>query len=53
MRPYLHHQFATEVESMLQDDFADSTQLTDYRLGELSLWERLKAHGSALLAPVL
>jgi cardiolipin synthase len=48
-----NRQFATEVKSMLEDDFSVSTQLTDYRLGELSLWERLKAHGSALLAPVL
>jgi len=46
-------QFATEIESMLQDDFSASSDLTEYRLDDQSLWERLKARGSALLAPVL
>jgi cardiolipin synthase len=46
-------QFATEIESMLQDDFSASSELTEYRLDDQSLWERLKARGSALLAPVL
>ncbi len=45
--------FATEIETMLEDDFSDSTELTEYRLDDQSLWERLKARGSALLAPVL
>ncbi len=45
--------FATEIESMLEDDFSDSTELAEYRLDDQSLWERLKARGSALLAPVL
>jgi len=46
-------QFTTEIESMLQDDFSNSSELTGYRLDDQSLWERLKARGSALLAPVL
>jgi cardiolipin synthase len=45
--------FATEIESMLQDDFSASSELKEYRLDDQSLWERLKARGSALLAPVL
>jgi len=45
--------FATEIESMLLDDFSSSTEISDYRLDDQSLWERLKARGSALLAPVL
>jgi cardiolipin synthase len=47
------HEFATEIESMLQDDFSASSELMEYRLDDQSLWERLKARGSALLAPVL
>jgi len=47
------HHFATEIETMLEDDFSDSTELTEFRLDDQSLWERLKARGSALLAPVL
>jgi cardiolipin synthase len=47
------HQFATKVESMLRDDFLNSTRLFNYRLSQLSLWERLKARGSNLLAPLL
>jgi len=46
-------QFTTKVESMLQDDFSVSTEMMDYRLDDQSLWERLKARGSALLAPLL
>ena len=46
-------QFATKIESMLQEDFSVSTELIDYRLDDQSLWERLKARGSALLAPLL
>ncbi len=46
-------QFATKIESMLQDDFSASTELVDYRLDDQSLWQRLKARGSALLSPLL
>jgi cardiolipin synthase len=46
-------QFASKIESMLQDDFSASTELTEYRLDDQSLWERLKARGSALLSPLL
>jgi cardiolipin synthase len=46
-------EFAAELEKMLLDDLAHSTELIDYRLEEQSLWERFKARGSALLAPVL
>jgi len=45
--------FAAEVENMLQNDFENATQINDYNLAEASLWERFKAHGAALLAPVL
>lgn len=45
--------FAGELERMLRADISHSSELTDYRLEEESLWERLKARGSALLAPVL
>ena len=45
--------FATEVESMMLDDFSASTRLTNYRLADLAFWQRLKARGSALLAPLL
>jgi cardiolipin synthase len=46
-------EFATEVESMMLDDFSASTRLTNYRLADLTFWQRLKARGSALLAPLL
>jgi cardiolipin synthase len=46
-------EFAGEVEQMLLEDFANSIELTDYNLANESIWERFKAHGSALLAPVL
>jgi cardiolipin synthase len=46
-------EFATEVESMMLDDFSASTRLTNYRLADLNFWQRLKARGSALLAPLL
>lgn len=45
--------FAAEVKQMLLDDFKNSTEIKDYSLNDESLWERFKAHGSALLAPVL
>lgn len=46
-------EFTAEVEKMLLDDLSHSTELTDYDLEEQSFWERFKARGSALLAPVL
>ena len=45
--------FASAIEAMLLADIADSTELEDYRLDRESFWERLKAHSSALMAPVL
>ena len=45
--------FAGEVETMLHTDMNNSTQLVDYNLDKASLWKRLKAHGCALVAPVL
>ncbi len=45
--------FAGEVEAMLVEDFSRSSELVDYDLESASLWERIKARGSALLAPVL
>ena len=44
---------AAELEKILLDDLSHSTELIDYRLENKSLWERFKARGSALLAPVL
>jgi hypothetical protein len=38
---------------MMLDDFSASTRLTNYRLVDLTFWQRLKARGSALLAPLL
>ena len=46
-------EFAGELERMLLNDLSDSKELTDYSLEEESLWERFKARGCALLAPVL
>jgi cardiolipin synthase A/B len=46
-------EFALKLERMLLDDQSRSTELTDYSLGEQSMWERIKASGAALLAPVL
>ena len=45
--------FASKIEAMLLADIANSTELKDYKLGEESIWERLMAHGAALMAPVL
>jgi cardiolipin synthase len=45
--------FAAEIEAMLLDDLSASTEVKTYYLENLSFWERLKARGSALLAPVL
>jgi hypothetical protein len=38
---------------MLINDLQNATELMDYKLENESLWERVKAHGSALMAPVL
>ena len=46
-------EFAREVEAMLLDDLSRSTELNRYSLEDQSLWERFKARGSVLLAPVL
>lgn len=45
--------FNTEVEAMLEADLANAEEVIDYDLSRESLWERLKAHCSSLLAPVL
>jgi cardiolipin synthase len=47
------HEFAGEIEAMLLEDISVSTEVNPHYLEHLSLWERLKARGSALLAPVL
>ena len=44
---------AAEIEAMLEDDMAASSEAAPDHFENLSVWERLKAHGSALLAPVL
>ncbi len=46
-------EFAAQLEQMLLNDLENSTEVLDYKLENQSLWERLKARGSALLAPVL
>ena len=43
--------FTAEVENMLLKDIENSEHVKNYRLEAQSLWERLKAHGSVLLAP--
>ena len=45
--------FAGELERMLLDDLSHSTELVDYNLDEQSTWERFKARGASLMAPVL
>ena len=45
--------FADEVEAMLQNDLANSSEVGTAYFENLSAWERLKSSGSALLAPVL
>jgi len=47
------HEFAHKIEAMLLDDLAASTEAKPHYLDNLSIWERLKARGSALLSPVL
>ena len=44
---------ASEIEAMLEKDIAASNETTPDHFENLGIWERLKAHGSALLAPVL
>ena len=46
-------EFAGALERMLLDDLSQSTELIDYNLDEQSVWERFKARGAALMAPVL
>ena len=46
-------EFASEVETMLLDDLANSNEIINYNLDNESFWERLKARASVLLAPVL
>ena len=46
-------EFAREVEAMLAEDFAHSTEVGEYDLNVRPFWERLKARGSVLLSPVL
>ena len=46
-------EFTLEVETMLQEDLAQSTEIIDYRLEEQSIWERFKARAAVLMAPVL
>ena len=45
--------FARKVERMLETDLANSSELQGFDLAHASLWERMKAKGSALLSPVL
>jgi len=45
--------FAGEVEQMLREDLAHATELKPFDLRQFSLYERMKAKGSALLSPVL
>jgi len=44
---------STELEKILLEDLSNSTELIGFRLEDQSIWERFKARGSALLAPVL
>ena len=46
-------EFAGELERMLLNDLSHSTELIDYRLKEQSAWERFRARGADLMAPVL
>jgi len=45
--------FAAKVETMLQNDLSNSTELSGYQLEDQSLWERFKARGADLMAPIL
>jgi cardiolipin synthase len=45
--------FALELEAMLRRDIANSAEIVDCDLEAQSLWRRLKARASDLLAPVL
>ncbi len=46
-------EFAAELEAMLLRDLAHSTEIVAFDLDAQSLWQRIKARGSDLLAPVL
>ena len=45
--------FAAAVEAMLQNDLSNSTEVSGYRLEDQTLWERFKARGADLMAPLL
>ncbi len=47
------HSFAEQVENMLSDDIAASEEWGLSRFERFTLWDRLKARATALLAPVL
>jgi len=46
-------EFASQVEIMLLNDLANSTENINYNLANESFWERFKARASGLMAPVL
>ncbi len=46
-------EFARQLETMLLNDLSNSIEVPAVALEDQSLWEQLKARGSALLAPVL
>ncbi|WP_170287381.1 cardiolipin synthase [Halioglobus maricola] len=46
-------EFANQVETMLEQDFGNSTEASDYRLRDQPFLDRLQARTAALLAPVL
>lgn len=50
---FADRKFADEIEAMLQQDLADSSEAGSDYFESFSAWERLKSRGSALLAPVL
>ncbi|WP_154224417.1 cardiolipin synthase [Marinicella rhabdoformis] len=45
--------FAKSVEDMLLNDIGNSTDVSNYQLTEQNIWTRLKAHGCALMSPLL
>lgn len=46
-------QFAEEIKQMLDDDIKSSKEITGYNLSDEPLMERLKAHASSLMSPLL
>ena len=46
-------EFNAELEAMLLEDLANSVDAGPDYFSEPSLWESLKARGSALMAPLL